>query len=303
MFKCVDIYYKSKSNLDRLYTKKEIRDKLGVLKEEDIDKIRVFTGIEKKETKGIDFTTVEHKWIYKDYEVACISVLRDLIERKKGTLIVIDGTDGSGKKTQTDELFERLKSEGKKVLKVDFPDYESDSSALVKMYLRGAFGKDANSVDPYVASTFYAVDRYASFKTKWEEFYNDGYIILADRYTTSNMVHQASKLGGVEKDKYLDWLYDFEYNMYKIPKPDCVIYLDVPTDYTLKMMEGRSLKNGQDTDIHEGNAEFLRKSRENAQYIVKKYGWENIDCVREGRMRCIEDINMEIYGKVLDVIN
>lgn len=221
---------------------------------------------------------------------------------EKGKLIVIEGTDGSGKATQTKELYDRLVSEGKKVIKVDYPNYGSESCALVNMYLRGDFGDKATDVDPYVASTFYAIDRYASFKTEWEKYYNEGYIILADRYVTSNMVHQASKLEGVDKDKYLDWLYDYEYNMYKIPKPDCVIYLDVPTDYTLKMMEDRELKNGQGKDIHECDAEFLRKSSENAQYIVNKYGWSKIDCVSEGVLRSIEDIHNEIYSKVLEVL-
>lgn len=221
---------------------------------------------------------------------------------EKGKLIVIEGTDGSGKATQTKELYDRLVSEGKKVIKVDYPNYESESCALVNMYLRGDFGDKATDVDPYIASTFYAVDRYASFKTEWEKYYNEGYIILADRYVTSNMVHQASKLEIAEKDNYLDWLYSLEYNMYGIPAPDCVIYLDVPTDYTLKMMEDRELKNGQSKDIHECDAEFLRKSSENAQYIVNKYGWSKIDCVSEGVLRSIEDIHNEVYSKVKEVL-
>ena len=140
----------------------------------------------------------------------------------KGKLIIIEGSDGSGKATQTKKLYDRLEAENYKIKKVEFPNYNSESSALVKMYLRGDFGKNATDVDPYVCSTFYAVDRYASFKTGWEEFYNNGGIIICDRYTTSNMVHQASKIDESERDKYLDWLNDLEFNLYKIPKPDCV---------------------------------------------------------------------------------
>lgn len=221
---------------------------------------------------------------------------------EKGKLIVIEGTDGSGKATQTKELYDRLVSEGKKVIKVDYPNYGSESCALVNMYLRGDFGDKATDVDPYVASTFYAVDRYASFKTEWEKYYNEGYIILADRYTTSNMVHQASKLDGAKLDGYLEWLHGLEYTMYKIPEPNSVIYLDVPTDYTLKMMEDRELKNGQGKDIHECDAEFLRKSSENAQYIIDKYSWLKIDCVSNGVLRSIEDIHNEVYGKVKEVL-
>ena len=151
----------------------------------------------------------------------------------KGKLIIIEsGSDASGKATQTKKLVERLSNEYKNIRKVEYPNYESESSALVKMYLRGDFGKNPSDVDPYVASTFYAADRYASFKTEWEEFYNNGGIVIADRYTTSNMVHQASKMDKEDRDKYLDWLVDYEFNLYKIPKPDCVIFLSCTVHVT-----------------------------------------------------------------------
>jgi len=148
----------------------------------------------------------------------------------KGKLIIIEsGADASGKATQTNKLYERLVQEGYKVKKITFPNYDSDSSALVKMYLNGDFGKDPNDVSPYVASTFYAVDRFASYRTEWGQAYNDGWIILADRYTTSNMVHQAAKIKDMEeKDRFLDWLWNFEFEIYKLPVPDCVIFLDMP---------------------------------------------------------------------------
>ena len=146
----------------------------------------------------------------------------------KGKLIVIEGVDGSGKQTQSEELYQRLKNNGKKIMKISFPDYEAESSALVKMYLRGDFGDNPEEISPYVASSFFAVDRYASFQTKWKEFYQAGGIVIADRYTTSNMVHQASKIADPkERDKFLDWLYDLEFMLYKIPVPDLVFFLDV----------------------------------------------------------------------------
>lgn len=159
-----------------------------------------------------------------------------------GKLIIIEsGSDASGKATQTKKLYERLLKDGYNVRKVEYPNYDSESSALVKMYLRGEFGEKATDVDPYIASTFFSVDRYASFKTEWEEFYNNGGIVLADRYTTSNMVHQASKMDEDERDKYLDWLVDYEFNMYKIPQPDCVVFLDVPVNFSKKLIDRKSV--------------------------------------------------------------
>lgn len=218
-----------------------------------------------------------------------------------GKLIIIDsGSDASGKATQTKKLYERLIKEGHNVRHVEFPNYESESSALVKMYLNGDFGDKASEVDPYIASTFYAVDRYASFKTQWEEFYNSGGIILADRYTTSNMIHQASKMDEVDRDRYLEWLLDFEFNMYKIPTPDCVIFLDVPVTFTSKLMENRKNKiTGESKkDIHESDVEYLKKSYDNAIEIADKYLWHKITCVKEDSLRGIDDIHTDIYNIV-----
>ena len=179
----------------------------------------------------------------------------------KGKLIIIEGSDGSGKATQTKKLYDRLEQNNYNIKKVEFPNYDSESSALVKMYLRGDFGKHAEDVDPYVCSTFFAVDRYASFKTEWEEFYNNGGIIICDRYTTSNMIHQASKMEVEERDKYLEWLNDLEFNLYKIPKPDCVIFLDVPVEMSQKLMKDRNNKitGESEKDIHESDFDYLKK--------------------------------------------
>jgi dTMP kinase len=219
----------------------------------------------------------------------------------KGKLIIIEsGSDASGKATQTKKLYERLLSQGYNIKKVEYPNYNSNSSALVKMYLNGDFGKNAQDVDPYIASTFYAADRYASFKTEWEEFYNEGGIIIADRYTTSNMVHQASKMDVADRDKYLDWLVDYEFNLYKIPQPDCVIFLDVPIDFSTKLMENRKNKfsGKSEKDIHESNIDYLTKSYNNSLYIADKFNWEKINCVKENELRSIDSIHEEIYNIV-----
>ena len=222
----------------------------------------------------------------------------------KGKLIIIEGSDGSGKATQTKKLYDRLEQNNYNIKKVEFPNYNSESSALVKMYLRGDFGKHAEDVDPYVCSTFFAVDRYASFKTEWEEFYNDGGIIICDRYTTSNMIHQASKMEVEERDKYLEWLNDLEFNLYKIPKPDCVIFLDVPVEMSQKLMKDRNNKitGESEKDIHESDFDYLKKSYENSLYIAKKYDWQRINCIKDDNMRTIDDIHEEIYSIVEDKI-
>lgn len=219
----------------------------------------------------------------------------------RGKLFIIEsGSDASGKATQSEKLYRRLLEEGLKVRKVEFPDYKSDSSALVKMYLNGDFGKDPGDVDPYVASTFYAVDRYASYKTNWGDFYLDGGIIIADRYTTSNMVHQAAKIGGPEKDVFLDWLWNLEFGIYKLPVPDCVIFLDMPPEYSAELIKTRENKitGGMEKDIHERNSEYLIDSYNNALYIAQKYGWNIVKCTDIKGLRQIDDIHNEIYKLV-----
>lgn len=223
----------------------------------------------------------------------------------KGKLIIIEsGSDASGKATQTKRLYERLLEEGNNIKKVEFPNYDSESSGLVKMYLRGEFGSKPTDVDPYVSSTFYAGDRYASFKIQWEAFYNEGGLVISDRYTTSNMVHQASKMDIEDRENYLEWLEDFEFNLYKIPKPDCVIFLDVPIEFSKKLMENRKNKfTGEDKkDIHESDISYLEKSYNNALYIADKYNWKKINCVENNELRSIESIHEEIYKLVKDTI-
>ena len=222
-----------------------------------------------------------------------------------GKLIIIEsGSDASGKATQSEELLKKLTADGYNVRKVEYPNYKSESSTLVKMYLRGDFGKHADDVDAYIASTFFTADRYASFKTEWEEFYRSGGIVIADRYTTSNMVHQASKMEIEERDKYLDWLEDYEYNLFKIPRPDEVIFLNVPVDYSIKLMENRKNKfTGEDEkDIHESDKSYLRKTYNNSLYIADKYNWKRVECVENEQLRTIEDISNEIYEIVKNIL-
>ena len=215
----------------------------------------------------------------------------------KGKLIVVEGLDSSGKATQTKLIAKKLEEMNYKVKLVTFPDYESDSSALVKMYLNGDLSDKADDINAYAASSFYAVDRYASFKRNWEKFYLDGGIIIADRYTTSNMIHQASKIEGTRiKNLYLDWLTDYEYKLLKLPAPNKVIFLDMPPEYANELMRERANKftGEKDKDIHERDKEYLEKTYENALYIAKKYDWNEVFCVEDGQIRTIDDINDEI---------
>ena len=218
-----------------------------------------------------------------------------------GKLFVIDGTDGSGKQTQFNKLKERLEKEGINIKVVSFPNYDSESSALVKMYLRGDFGQNAQEVSPYIASTFYAADRYATFQTGYKQFYENGGIILADRYTTANMVHQAGKIKNkAEREKFLDWLWDFEFNLYGLPIPTKAFFLNMPTEYSMKLMENRENKITHEAkkDIHESNKEHLLDAYKAACDLVQKYDWHEVKCVKEGQIRTIEDIHEEIYQEI-----
>lgn len=213
-------------------------------------------------------------------------------------MIAIDGVDSSGKQTHTEMLYKRLLEEGKNVKKISFPMYDNQSSYLVKQYLGGAFGEKADDVNAYAASTFFAADRFATYKTEWGRDYNDGVLFIADRYIASNMIHQAGKISdNAEKDKFLDWVYDLEYNIYKLPKPDVQIFLDMPVEYALKLMQDRANKITGDAkkDIHENDVDYLKRSYDNAVYVAEKYGWVHIRCVKDGQIRSFEDINNEIY--------
>ena len=215
-----------------------------------------------------------------------------------GKLIVIEGTDGSGKSTQFRLMSERLEKDGIAFKHIVFPRYSEESSALIRMYLGGQFGSKPSDVNAYAASSFYAVDRYASYKMDWGKWYEDGGVVLSDRYTTSNAVHQASKEQGKSREEYLKWLYEFEYDKLGLPRPDLTIYLDVPTDFTEKMLRGREAATNTKADIHEKDMQYLATCRQCGRDAAAFYGWTVIQCVRDGKMRSIEDIHNEIYAAV-----
>lgn len=213
-----------------------------------------------------------------------------------GKLIVIEGLDGSGKATQSALLVSALEQQGRTVRKISFPDYASSSSALVKMYLAGDFGTDPGDVNAYAASTFFAVDRFASFRRDWGRFYQAGGIVIADRYTTSNAVHQCCKLPDAEWDAYLDWLFDFEYHIMGIPAPDQVIYLRADVAESQKLMHERYAGDDTKKDIHESNTAYLLRAQTAAEYCAEKLGWRAIQCHDSGRMRSVEEIHRAVLA-------
>ena len=215
-----------------------------------------------------------------------------------GKLIVIEGTDGSGKSTQFRKLWEHLQADGIPFQHIVFPQYQEDSSALIRMYLGGRFGEKPSDVNAYAASSFFAVDRYASYKMKWGQWYEAGGLVLSDRYTTSNAVHQTSKEPEEKQGQFLQWLYDFEYEKLGLPRPDLTIYLDVPTDFTEKLLRHREQDTNTTADIHEKDMQYLATCRKVGRKAAQYYGWTVIQCVRDGAMRSIEDIHEEIYHHV-----
>ena len=216
-----------------------------------------------------------------------------------GKLIVIEGLDGCGKSTQLEILPKGLKKHGIDCRTVSFPNYDDNSSALVKMYLAGEFGSKPGDVNAYAASCFYACDRYASFKKDWGNFYNSGGTIIAGRYTTSNAIHQCSKLDKSMWKDFLEWLYDFEYVKLGIPKPDKVIFLDMPTDASQKLLDKRYNQDGGHKDIHEMDLAYLNKCREAALFTADYSGWVKISCARGSLPRTIEEIAADVLAQAL----
>ena len=219
-----------------------------------------------------------------------------------GKLIVIEGTDGSGKSTQFKLLTQRLENEHHTFQKLVFTQYSEPSSALIRMYLGGEFGTHPSDVNAYAASAFYAVDRYASYKKVWGQWYENGGLIVSDRYTTSNAVHQASKEPEERQAEFLKWLYDFEYDKLGLPRPDLVLYLDVPTDFTETMMRRREQATNTHADIHEQDMAYLATCRRTGKAAAEYYGWTVINCVRDGEMRSSEDIHEEVYRHVAECL-
>ncbi len=215
-----------------------------------------------------------------------------------GKLIVIEGLDGSGKNTQTKLLVKHLENTKTGVKYISFPDYSQPSSALVKMYLNSEFGKNPDDVNPYAASSFYAVDRFASFKKFWANDYIENKPIVCDRYTTSNAIYQMCKLSKKDWDEYLQWLFDYEYNKLGLPKPNKVIYLEVPIEVSQKLLVKRYSGNENKKDIHESDLKFLENCKKAADYVREKYDWITIECTKNGSMKSENEIHNEILSKV-----
>lgn len=215
-----------------------------------------------------------------------------------GRLIVFEGTDGSGKATQSRLLCEHLQRESIPYKNITFPRYGKPSAAMVQEYLDGNLGRRPGDVNAYAASLMFSMDRYASYKQDWGGYYEAGGLLIADRYTTSNAVHQASKLPDGEREKFLDWLFGFEYGLLGLPEPSLVFYLDVPTEVTERLMRERERATHTTADIHEADDAYLRECRENARGVAARCGWQRVDCTRDGQMRGIEDIHEEVYARV-----
>lgn len=216
----------------------------------------------------------------------------------QGRLIVFEGTDGSGKATQTALLCQTLAERGIPFRRLEFPRYREESAALIRLYLAGAFGSKPEDVNAYAASTFYSVDRYASYRQDWGPFYENGGLVIADRYTTSNAVHQTPKLPPEQREQFLDWLFDFEYRLLGLPRPSRVVYLDVPTELSEQMMRRREQQTHTTADIHEQDEAYLRACRESAELIVRRCGWEKISCAQNGALRPAEEIHREVLQRL-----
>lgn len=218
-----------------------------------------------------------------------------------GKLIVIEGLDGCGKSTQLNLLEEYFKTKNMPVHTVSFPAYDLPSCQPVKMYLNGEFGDKPGDVNGYAASTFYAIDRYASYKLQWQNLYQNGATILAGRYVTSNIIHQCSKLDEAQWPEFINWLNDLEYEKMGIPKPDCVLFLDVPIEVSQGLLNGRYQSNGGKKDIHESDIEYLKNCRKAALYAAKHNHWTVINCTENGQMRTREAILDDILKQISNI--
>lgn len=220
------------------------------------------------------------------------------MQLKHGKLIVIEGVDGSGKQTQSEALTARLKAHGEKAMRVAYPRYDKDSTLLVRYYLSGGFGSDPDAVNPYLASAFYAADRYASYEEDLKDFLADDGIVIADRYTTSNMVHQAGKIrDAAARVAFLDWLWDYEFNRLDLPEPTVTFFLNIPPEISEKLIAKRAAEQHQTKDIHETHPDYLRESYDNALALVKRYNWRQIDCAPDGTL-----LSPEAIGEKIDAV-
>ena len=220
----------------------------------------------------------------------------------KGKLIVLEGIDGSGKSAQYRRLCARMENDGIAYTHIVFPRYDKESSALIRMYLGGQFGSKPEDVNAYTAATFFAVDRFASYRSDWGPVYENGGLILSDRYTTSNAVHQGSKLPEAELPAFFDWLQDLEYGKMGLPRPDLVIYLDVDVELSLARMRRRQQKTHTSADIHEKDVDYLERCLRTARLAAAHYGWTSIPYLKDGKERDVDEKNREIYSILLDYL-
>jgi len=219
-----------------------------------------------------------------------------------GTLIVLEGIDGSGKSTQFDILCDRLASENKDFKHVRFPRYDKPSSTLLKMYLGGEFGDDPDTVNAYAATSFFAVDRFASFVQDWRGYYNGGGLVLLDRYTTSNAIHQGAKLTSCQRGRFFDWLYEYEFNLIGLPAPDHVIYMDIDAENAARRLAQRQAETGTSGDIHEKDMAYLKLCAQSGAQAATHYGWHSIGCITEGHERSENELHQEIWQLVQEYI-
>jgi len=211
-----------------------------------------------------------------------------------GKIVVFEGIDGSGKSTQFKTLCRYLEENGRDFRRIVFPQYDEPSSALIRMYLGGEFGRNPGDVSAYAASTFYAVDRYASYRKVWQTYYENGGLLIADRYTTSNAIHQGAKLQEAEREEFFRWLYDFEYRIMGLPAPDVVLYMDLPLENAVRNMRSREADTATSADIHEAANDYLRKCLACGAHAAEHYGWRRVACTADGAMRPVEEIAGEV---------
>lgn len=217
-----------------------------------------------------------------------------------GELIVFEGIDGSGKSTQAEMMCKRLTDEGRQFKRLVFPRYDNQSSALIKMYLSGEFGSAPDSVNPYAASSFFAVDRYASYIQDWREYYQSGGMVVTDRYTTSNALHQGAKIAAEQREHFFKWLYEYEFKLIGLPAPDIVIYMDIEAELAAKRLRHRQTETGTNADIHESDIEYLKNCAKSGKQAATQHNWYKVPCVLNENERDIGDMHIEIYNYIFD---
>ena len=221
-------------------------------------------------------------------------------ELEKGKLIVFEGIDGSGKSTQYELMSSRLAAESRDFMHVRFPRYSEPSSSLIKMYLGGEFGDDPDAVNAYAASSFYAVDRFASFKQDWHDYYEAGGLVLTDRYTTSNAIHQGAKLPPEQRESFFKWLYEFEFTLLGLPAPDMVVYLDIEAAQAFRRLNNRQAETDTVGDIHEKDILYLEQCVLCGVQAAKLYNWQSVKCFHDGYERGEDELHREIYEIIMN---